>query len=76
MVSIQCETIKPFSKYQKPDSILIFGRIAKIRSSAPENYILQCNAIDKNGNSYNLYTDYDACLVCSDAIAVPVLERR
>lgn len=72
MKYIKCKIIPTFFNYQKPSSVLIFGRTAKIRYFVPDYYIMQCIAIDENGNKYAIYTDYDACIVSSDAIAVPI----
>ena len=69
---LKCKTFKPMCKYMKPENILIFGRIARIKKSAPADYIMQCMATDNDGTTYKIYTDYDACLTLSDAIAVPV----
>lgn len=71
MVTIKCETR---TNYLCPHnrSVLIFGRIARVRNTAPGGYTVQCIAEDKDGNRYEIYTDYDACLVRSDAVAVPI----
>jgi len=55
-----------------PASVLIFGRIARITQTAPKDYIKQCTAEDQHGNKYAIFTDYDGCLVGSDAVAVPI----
>lgn len=69
---LKCKTFKPMFSYMEPKDVLIFGRIARIKKSAPADYTMQCMAIDDNGTTYRIYTDYDACITLSDAIAVPV----
>lgn len=76
MITVNCKTCKPMVRNEKPGHILIFGRLAKIRKSAPEGYKVQCMATDEEGTLYSLYTDYDACLVSCDAIAVPVTDIK
>ena len=53
-------------------SVIVFGRVAPIKKTAPDGYIRQCIAEDETGTTYAIYTDYDACIIQSDAIAVPI----
>ena len=71
MATIKCETrINYLDRSER--NVLVFGRIAHVRNTAPGGYTVQCIAEDKDGNRYEIYTDYDACLVRSDAVAVPI----
>jgi hypothetical protein len=74
-----CKTFKPFCEWEKPKELLIFGRIARIKRYDTDQvrkrlldrgYHVECLGKDESGTMYEIWTDYDAVLVSSDAVAI------
>ena len=74
MNTIECKTIK--NSLGNVTSVLLFGLVRCVYSEKQAEKVLSnkteyyCNAIDKEGNTYKIYTDYDPCLQISYTIAV------
>lgn len=70
-MKLKCEAIRSLCT-GATTQVLIFGRIAEVIKSAPHGCYKQCIAEDENGITYEIYTDYDACIIQSKAFAVPI----
>lgn len=75
MINYKCESIKDFTG--NITSIIIFGLVCtvipyteqKAANAKKHNMQHYCNAIDKEGNKYKIFTNYDPCLEVSYRIA-------
>lgn len=80
MVTIPCENIT--GRMDTTKHILLFGLVRPVRPLRPDTrekltargYFLQCMAEDQNGATYEIWSDYDAALQISAAVAIEVKE--